>query len=103
MTSGNLWPQNFFYGGISTTPWGIVFQLQGFPLNHSASPCGCQLQVYVGVNGSSFDAQILNWLEMRSSIIESTLQVPAAGPLHSDECPMPYFLIGEDAFYIACG
>ena len=54
----------------------------------------------VGVNGSSSDAQIFNQSQLRSGIIDGTLQVPAAEPLPNDDHPMPYFLIGDDAFSI---
>ena len=63
----------------------IVFELQGSPLNH------CQLQVHVGVNRSSSNAKIFNQSELRSGIIESTLQVPAAEPLPGDDRPMHTF------------
>ena len=54
--------------------------------------------VDVGVNGTSSDAQIFNQSQLRSGIIDGTLQVPAAEPLPSDDHPMPYFLIGDGAF-----
>ena len=54
--------------------------------------------VDLGVNGSSSDAQIFNQSELRSGIIDGTLQVLAAEPLPGDDRSMPYFLIGDDAF-----
>ena len=54
--------------------------------------------VDVGVNGSSSDAQIFNNSQLRAGISNSTLQLPAAEPLPGDDRPMPYFLIGYDAF-----
>ena len=57
--------------------------------------------VVVGINGSSSDAQILNQSQLRSGIIDGTLQDPAAEPLPGDDRPMAYFLIGDNAF--ACG
>ena len=41
--------------------------------------------VDVGVNGSSSDALIFNQSELRSGIIDGTLQIPAAEPLPSDD------------------
>ena len=56
------------------------------------------LWVDVGTNGSSSDAQIFNDCDLRSGIIDGTLDVPDAEPLPGDDCDMPYFLIGDDAF-----
>ena len=52
----------------------------------------------VGTNGSSSDAQIFNDCDLRSGIIDGTLDVPDAEPLPGDDRDMPYFLIGDDAF-----
>ena len=54
--------------------------------------------VDVTVNGSGCDEQIFNELQPRPGIIHGTLQVPATESLPGDELPMPYFLIGDDAF-----
>ena len=56
------------------------------------------LWVDVGTNGSSSDAQIFNDCDLRSGIIDGTLDVPDAEPLPGDDRDMPYFLIGNDAF-----
>ena len=45
----------------------------------------------MGVNGSSSDSQLFNQSEMRSGIIDGTLQVPAAEPLSGDDRPIPNF------------
>ena len=86
---GNTWEA---CGDKMSYDWQvIVLQLQGFPLNHSVCPCGCQhkfMWVDVGINGSSSDVQIFNNLQLRAGIIDGTLQVPAAEPLPSDDCPM---------------
>ena len=52
----------------------------------------------VGTNGSSSDAQIFNDCNLRSGIIDGTLDVSDAEPLPGDDRDMPYFLIGDDAF-----
>ena len=56
--------------------------------------------VDMGVNGSSSDVQIFNQSQLGESIIDGTLQVPAAEPLPSNDHPMPYFLIGDDALLL---
>ena len=53
--------------------------------------------VDVGVNGSSSYVQIFNQSELRSGIINGTLQAPAAEPLPGEYHSMPYFLIDDDA------
>ena len=58
------------------------------------------MRVDLGINGSSSDAQIVNQSQLRAGIINGTLQVPASEPLPSDDRPMPYFLIGDDAFLL---
>ena len=56
------------------------------------------LWVDVGINRSSSDVQIFNKSQLRAGNINGTLQVPASEPLPADDRPMPYFLIGNDAF-----
>ena len=56
------------------------------------------LWVDVGTNGSSSDAQIFSDCDLYLGIIDGTLDVPDAEPLPGDDCDMPYFLIGDDAF-----
>ena len=56
------------------------------------------LWVDVGTNGSSSDAQIFNKCDLRSGIVDGTLDIPDAEPLPRDDHDMPYFLIGDDAF-----
>ena len=56
------------------------------------------LWVDVGTNGSSSDAQIFNDCDLCVGNVDGTLDIPDAEPLPSDDCDMPYFLIGDDAF-----
>ena len=55
------------------------------------------LWVDVGINCSSSDAQIFNVCDLRSGIVDDTLDIPDAEPLPGDDRDMPYFLIGDDA------
>ena len=118
MISGKLWPQNFLPHETSTTPWGaedgkhlvirypknggsFYFDYKGFNSIILFAYVDANYKfmwVDVGVNGSSSDAQIFNQSELWSGIINGTLQVQPVEPLPSEDYPMPYFLIGDDAF-----
>ena len=54
--------------------------------------------VDLGANGSASDAVIFNHSEMKEVIENGTIGFPAADPFPKDDTPMPYFLIGDDAF-----
>lgn len=54
--------------------------------------------VDVGANGSASDAQVFNQSELKETIENSAIGFPASDPLPSDDRPMPYFIIGDDAF-----
>ena len=53
----------------------------------------------VGAMGSASDGQIFNRSELKEALEEDTLGFPAAQFLeHDDRDPVPYFLVGDDAF-----
>jgi len=49
-------------------------------------------------NGSASDAQIWNASELKETIEDGTIGLPAPDPLPPHDRPMPYFFIGDDAF-----
>ena len=51
-----------------------------------------------GANGASSDASIFLDCELRSGLEDSSLNLPDPEPLPGDDEPMPFFLIGDDAF-----
>ena len=54
--------------------------------------------VDVGANGSASDATVFNASELKEAIENGTLGMPPDEPLPMDDRPMPYFIIGDDAF-----
>ncbi len=52
----------------------------------------------VGANGSASDAQICNSSELRECIESGDIWLPAVVPLPNNDRPMPFFIIGDDAF-----
>lgn len=56
------------------------------------------LWVDVGTPGSASDAQIWNRLELKETIEDGTIGFPDPAPLHKDDRPVPYFIVGDDAF-----
>ncbi len=56
------------------------------------------LWVDVGQNGSSSDAQIFNQCELKEVIEDGMIGFPPEDPLPKDDRPMPYFILGDDAF-----
>ena len=54
--------------------------------------------VDVGANGSASDAQIFNQSELKETIEDGTIGFPPAEPLPNDDRPLPYYIIGDDAF-----
>ncbi len=56
------------------------------------------LWVDVGQNGSSSDTQIFNQCELKEVIKDRTIGFPPEDPLPNDDRPMPYFILGDDAF-----
>lgn len=54
--------------------------------------------VEIGANGSASDAQIFNHGELSQMIDDRELGFPPADSLVADDEPVPYFLIGDDAF-----
>lgn len=54
-----------------------------------------------GSNGACSDAQIWNDFDLNDMIVDKQLDIPTAEPLVKDELPIPYMLIGDDAFAIA--
>ncbi len=56
------------------------------------------LWVDVVQNGSSSDAQIFNQCELKEAIEDGTIGFPPEYPLPRDDRPMPYFILGDNAF-----
>jgi hypothetical protein len=54
--------------------------------------------VSVGGPGSSSDAQLWNNCQLKEAIAEGTLGIPDPDTLPGDDRPIPYFIIGDDAF-----
>ena len=54
--------------------------------------------VDIGSNGCSSDAQIFNDCQLREGIEDGSIGLPAPENLPSDDRPVPYFLVGDDAF-----
>ncbi len=52
----------------------------------------------VGDNGIASDAQIFNSSELPEFIETGQIGLPPAVPLPNDDRPMPFFIIGDDAF-----
>ncbi|XP_061172633.1 uncharacterized protein LOC133181974 [Saccostrea echinata] len=52
----------------------------------------------VGTQGSLSDAQIFNNGPLRNGLENDTLRHPDPEPLSHDDRPIPYFLVGDDAF-----
>ena len=65
----------------SSWPWWIL------PTNS----CGLKLVLTV-------HAQIFNSSQLKQKILNATLNIPQPEHLPADDQPMPYFLIGDDAF-----
>ena len=56
------------------------------------------LWIDVGAAGSNSDAQIWNDCELKELMEEDALGVPPDEPLPGDNVPLPYFIVGDDAF-----
>ena len=56
------------------------------------------LWVHVGARGASSDAQIMSRVDLPRAIVENWLDLPPPQPLPHGQEPVPYFLIGDDAF-----
>ena len=54
----------------------------------------------VGAQGSTSDAQIFNHGPLRNRLENGTLGLPDSEPLPHDDRPIPYFLVGDDAFLL---
>jgi hypothetical protein len=54
----------------------------------------------VGANGSTSDCAVFNVSELKEGLENNTLGMPPAEPLPGDDRPMPYFLVGDDAFVL---
>lgn len=52
----------------------------------------------VGANGSSSDAGIFKESALATGLSEGTLGFPDPEPYPKDNSPMPYFIVGDDAF-----
>ena len=56
------------------------------------------LWTHIGTSGSNNDAGIFMRSELRECLREGTLNLPDPEPLSGDTEPMPYYIIGDDAF-----
>ena len=56
------------------------------------------LYVEVGANGSCSDCQVFNQCELKLQCEEERLGLPPPQPLRGDDHPIPYFIVGDDAF-----
>lgn len=56
------------------------------------------LWAHVGANGSSSDCGIFNDSDLEPGLREETLGFPDPQPFPNDDRPMPYSLVGDDAF-----
>jgi hypothetical protein len=54
--------------------------------------------VDAGANGSASDAQVFNGCELKAAIQHNTIGFPEDDPLPGDDKPIPYFIVGDDAF-----
>ena len=54
--------------------------------------------VSIGEPGGCSDAQIWNHSELKECIQDGIIGIPSPQPLQGDDRPMPYFLVGDDAF-----
>lgn len=51
-----------------------------------------------GAAGSNSDAQIWNRCELKDMLEDKHLQVPEDQPLPGSDVPLPYFIVGDNAF-----
>ncbi len=56
------------------------------------------LWVDVDQNGSLSDAQIFNQCELKEAIEDGMIGFPPEDTLPKDDRPMPYFILGDNAF-----
>ncbi len=54
--------------------------------------------VSVGARGSSSDAGLFDNCDFKTALEDGTINFPQPDPLPGDDQPMPYFIIGDDAF-----
>lgn len=52
----------------------------------------------VGANGASCDAQVFNLSTMKRAFDQKTLHLPPSEPIEGDDHPLPYFMVGDEAF-----
>jgi hypothetical protein len=55
----------------------------------------------IGANGSTSDCAVFNSSELKDALDDGTLGLPPSEPLPGDDHPMPYFLVGDDAFALS--
>jgi hypothetical protein len=55
----------------------------------------------IGANGSTSDCAVFNSSELKDALDDGTLGLLPAEPLPGDDRPMPYFLVGDDAFALS--
>jgi hypothetical protein len=54
--------------------------------------------VEAGSNGSASDAQLFNACDLKAAFEDGSIGLPAPDCLPADDRPVPYFIIGDDAF-----
>ena len=57
--------------------------------------------VDIGANGAAADAQIWNTCELKAALSDDTLPIPPPEPLLFDNEPVPFHLIGDEAFALS--
>ena len=73
-----------------------LLHLERVPFYCFDGPVRRRLQVYLGRHWSEWFC--ICHSEMKEVIENCTIGFPAADPLPNDDRPMPYFIIGDDAF-----
>ena len=56
------------------------------------------LYVNIGAPGASSDAGIFSATALRTALEDNLVGLPQPEPLPNDNTPIPYFLVGDDAF-----
>lgn len=59
------------------------------------------LWVDIGANGGACDAQVWNSCRFKALIEREEMGIPEDEPLPGDDQPIPYFLVGDDAFALS--
>lgn len=80
----------------------LLLQLQGLPFHSPLGTCWRRLQIYVcidvGANGSTSDAEVFGVTDLCVALEDYAADLPPPEPLPGDDKPMPYFIVGDNAF-----